>query len=257
MIKRGIIAWLMICTVFAEDHTVSKECRLTHGVKSVACVWGDFIWQLIDIDTLWVLGLATPIYLTARFLDKDIHRLFYCPNHHTNINQMPKWCYYTAKVGVPIELVAISFLGLSSRYDIAKSGQAFAFTLPITWALKKGLKQIKSDVCRRPLNQFFNPHKKYYKACPSGHAFEAFYAGTYGLLRFGWKAGLPLLSFAAVVSGELISCNRHFTSQIVAGSALGIAAGIAADKVAKRWIYTGSACDFSVSGGCINFSYSY
>ncbi len=257
MIKRGIIVWLLACTVLADELEFRKECRLTHGVKSVACVWGDFIWQLIDIDTLFVLGLATPVYVTTRFLDKDIHRLFYCPDHHCNINQMPKWCYYTAKVGVPIELVALSFLGLSSRYDLAKTGQVFAFTLPITWAIKKGLKQIKSEVCRRPLNQFFNPNKKYYNGCPSGHAFETVYAATYFTLREGWQAGLPLWAFAAAVSGELIACNRHFTSQIVAGGALGVAAGIAADKVAKRWIYTGSACDFSVSGNSIKCSWSY
>jgi membrane-associated phospholipid phosphatase len=58
---------------------------------------------------------------------------------------------------------------------------------------------------------------------PSGHSASAF--ATAGVLQrhYGWKAGVPATVLAAYVAASRVHDNRHYLSDVIFGSAMGIA----------------------------------
>lgn len=60
---------------------------------------------------------------------------------------------------------------------------------------------------------------------PSGHSSATFASATVVRQHFGWKAGVPAYVLAAYVAGSRLQANKHFTSDVVFGAALGITAG--------------------------------
>jgi len=59
---------------------------------------------------------------------------------------------------------------------------------------------------------------------PSGHASVTFATATV-LQRFGWRVGVPAYALASYVAVSRIQAERHYLSDVVFGSALGIVAG--------------------------------
>lgn len=62
-------------------------------------------------------------------------------------------------------------------------------------------------------------------AFPSGHASASFAVAAVLQHRFGWRAGAPAFAAATYVGLSRITEERHWLSDIVFGSALGLAAG--------------------------------
>ena len=62
---------------------------------------------------------------------------------------------------------------------------------------------------------------------PSGHSANAFAMTTVLARRYGPKLAMPLYALTAVVPAARIDRNRHFFSDVVAGSILGVVAGYA------------------------------
>ncbi len=62
---------------------------------------------------------------------------------------------------------------------------------------------------------------------PSGHSANAFAMTSVLARRYGLKLAAPLIAFTAVVPVARIDHNRHFFSDVVAGSILGLMAGSA------------------------------
>ena len=60
---------------------------------------------------------------------------------------------------------------------------------------------------------------------PSGHASTSFAVASVLQDHFGWKAGVPAFAAAAYTGVTRIGDNWHWTSDVVFGAALGIAAG--------------------------------
>jgi membrane-associated phospholipid phosphatase len=60
---------------------------------------------------------------------------------------------------------------------------------------------------------------------PSGHASASFATATVLGRRYGWRVGVPAYALAVYVAGSRVQDNKHFHSDVVFGSALGIAAG--------------------------------
>ena len=69
---------------------------------------------------------------------------------------------------------------------------------------------------------------------PSGHASATFALASTIDSLYGHKIGLPLYAFAGFVGFTRISENKHFTSDVLFGAALGTSIGMATAKVHKK-----------------------
>jgi membrane-associated phospholipid phosphatase len=61
---------------------------------------------------------------------------------------------------------------------------------------------------------------------PSGHAASAFTGAAFLQRRYGWKLGVPAYLLAGYVGYSRVESKRHYTSDVVAGAAIGIAANL-------------------------------
>jgi len=60
---------------------------------------------------------------------------------------------------------------------------------------------------------------------PSGHASMTFATAAVLERHFGYRASWPMFAVAGYVSASRLTDNRHFLSDVLFGSALGMAAG--------------------------------
>ena len=60
---------------------------------------------------------------------------------------------------------------------------------------------------------------------PSGHVSATFASATVLADHYGWKVGLPAYAFAGFIGWTRVRNNQHYLSDVVFGSAIGIAAG--------------------------------
>ena len=208
--------------------------------------WHDFAEfnkYLFSLDTVRIIAAGVPLYMIARILDKPTHTFFYCKKHHCNTREMPSALYHGINAGLGVLMVGMASLSLyPGNRHLQRTAQLYALTLPYTWGIKKLLKTVKCDGCRRPKNQWFDCHKKYYGGCPSGHMMEITYTAVLFGTQMGPAFGVPLGIFAGAVALESISCNRHFLSQLVAGVGLGVIFGVAANKA----LALPDRCDLSI-----------
>ena len=66
------------------------------------------------------------------------------------------------------------------------------------------------------------------RSFPSGHASGTFAAATVLQRHFGWKGAVPAYTAAVLISGARLQANSHYSTDVIAGAALGILAGRAA-----------------------------
>jgi hypothetical protein len=58
---------------------------------------------------------------------------------------------------------------------------------------------------------------------PSGHSASAFATASVLQRHYGWKVGVPATLVAAYVAMSRVHDNRHYLSDVIFGSAMGIA----------------------------------
>jgi membrane-associated phospholipid phosphatase len=61
---------------------------------------------------------------------------------------------------------------------------------------------------------------------PSGHAASAFAGAAFLQLRYGWSYGVPAYAIATFVAYSRVESKRHYTSDVIAGGAIGIASNL-------------------------------
>jgi membrane-associated phospholipid phosphatase len=61
---------------------------------------------------------------------------------------------------------------------------------------------------------------------PSGHSASAFAGAAFLQMRYGWRFGVPAYLAASFVGYSRVEAKRHYTSDVVAGAAIGIAANL-------------------------------
>ena len=74
---------------------------------------------------------------------------------------------------------------------------------------------------------------------PSGHASSSFAAAASLEKRYGWKVGVPAHLVAAFVGVARVKANKHFVHDVIAGAAIGEAAGwlVTSKKDSRvRWL---------------------
>jgi membrane-associated phospholipid phosphatase len=69
---------------------------------------------------------------------------------------------------------------------------------------------------------------------PSGHAASAFAGAAFVQMRYGWKLGLPAYAVATFVAYSRVESKNHYTSDVVAGGAIGIGANLVFTRRRKK-----------------------
>lgn len=221
----------------------------------------DFHRNIFTPTTVKVLAATLPLYFAARPADKKVHNIFYCGRRHKNLHQPPRGLTHFLNYAVPISMVALSSLYLfSSDDDLATAARVFGINLPFVWVEKNILKKLfKIDACKRPFNQNF-PRKCVYGGCPSGHMVFAWYATIFWGSQQGLSWGIPMGIFSTAVFIDFVASNRHFASQMILGTALGIIYGFAASKAVDCIKKLPIECNFSATDKgrpALEFSYAY
>lgn len=226
---------------------VPVSCCKQH--KSIVHAAGYFLGEIVidilsvqrylfSLDTVKILTGFTPFYLIARRLDDDIQSRFYDPCTHKNVNQFPSSCHTVAKVGVGIPMAGLSSLAIFGwNPDIRMTGRIFALTIPFVHWTKDLIKTLEAKPCLRPWHEDFSCEKRSPGGFPSGHMANITFAAALFGMRYGLAWGVPLGLFATFVFADFINCNRHYFSQLLAGSAFGLIYAFAANKVIEKKLH--------------------
>jgi len=67
---------------------------------------------------------------------------------------------------------------------------------------------------------------------PSGHSASAFAGAAFLQMRYGWSYGVPAYALATFVAWSRVESKRHWTKDVVAGGAIGIASNLV---FTRRW----------------------
>ena len=70
---------------------------------------------------------------------------------------------------------------------------------------------------------------------PSGHSAVSFASAEFIRKRYGWKYGVPAYAVAAFVAYSRVEARQHYTHDVVAGAAIGIASSYLFTKPYKGW----------------------
>lgn len=223
-----------------EAVTGKKQCNSCQGKlggfmrEITADIWwlnvGLFTW-----DTFKILTTIFPIYVGTRMIDERVQNCFYDRAHHKNINQPPAWVHDAAQfsIGIPIVLLG-SYAFFERDLEKRQAGRLLLLGLPFVIWGKSLIKKINMRACYRPWNEQFSCKRRSLGGLPSGHMSEAMYTAVLFGARFGPKYAVPLGLLAAFLGTAFVVCNRHYTSQIVAGAGLGTIYAYAANKVIDR-----------------------
>ncbi len=97
----------------------------------------------------------------------------------------------------------------AAAYD---TGQAVLVNALYTTVIKESVRRQRPDGGNR-------------LSFPSGHASNAFACAAVWEAQYGWKAGVPGYTAAALIAGSRLASKKHHMSDIVAGAALGYIVG--------------------------------
>lgn len=86
-------------------------------------------------------------------------------------------------------------------------------------------------------------HESLHVSFPSGHSASTFALATVAQRHLGWKVGVPAYGIATYTAWSRVRDNKHWISDTVFGSALGIAIGRATTSTGRqsKWLVMPSA----------------
>ena len=112
--------------------------------------------------------------------------------------------------------LVIIALGLPSVQGEWKGTKQAAFSIGSTSLVTTGLKAVVSEE---------RPDGSDDKSFPSGHTSVSFAAAATLHKRYGWEVGIPAHVVAAFVGIARVQADKHFAHDVIAGAAIGEAAG--------------------------------
>jgi hypothetical protein len=116
-------------------------------------------------------------------------------------------------------------------------------------AVSEGMAQVLKYATRRE-----RPDGSGKTSFPSGHAADTFAFATALERHFGWKGAVPAYIFASYVAVSRLPANRHWLSDAVFGSSVGIIAGRTVTRHGREFPVTVAAVP---GGAAIMFARSY
>lgn len=235
-VKNILLIYLIIFTNVADIFCAEKSSyalnRTRLGYKTFVRDIGELHRNLFSRTTLKVFTAFLPFYLAGRLVDKKVNHAFYNHKRHENLHQAPTFFYHLANDGIAVPFFVIAYCAaFSHNYELRETSILFLLSMPFVWAERYVLKLLKTDCFKRPWNGHFSRKNKAFGGFPSGHMLEIIYMTTLFGSRFGAAWAVPLSLYSAFVFLDFAICNRHYVSQLVAGTALGVAFGLAASNV--------------------------
>lgn len=112
--------------------------------------------------------------------------------------------------------LVVTALGLPAVQGDWKGTRQAAFSLGATYAVTTGLKHVVEEE---------RPDESNDKSFPSGHTSSSFAAAATLHKRHGWEVGVPAHLVAAFVGVARVKADKHFVHDVIAGAAIGEAAG--------------------------------
>ena len=112
--------------------------------------------------------------------------------------------------------LVVTALGLPAVQGDWKGTKQAAFSLGATYAVTTGLKHVVEEE---------RPDESNDKSFPSGHTSSSFAAAATLHKRHGWEVGVPAHLVAAFVGVARVKADKHFVHDVIAGAAIGLAAG--------------------------------
>jgi membrane-associated phospholipid phosphatase len=106
--------------------------------------------------------------------------------------------------------------------------QQLAISFGVTWSATFILKRAINETRPNGGDQSF----------PSGHASSSFASAEFLRRRYGWKWGTPAYAFAALVGYSRVVSKMHWTHDVVAGAALGVASSLMFVHRHRSWTAT-------------------
>ncbi len=73
------------------------------------------------------------------------------------------------------------------------------------------------------------------RSFPSAHASTSFSSAEFMRKRYGWDYGAPAYIAATFVSYSRVEADKHYTRDVIAGAAIGIASSYLFTKAYKGW----------------------
>jgi membrane-associated phospholipid phosphatase len=116
-----------------------------------------------------------------------------------------------AAIALPVGAAAGALVARDHR-GLAQLAESYAAAMALVYVLK-------------PLVDRTRPYGGG-RSFPSGHAASAFAGAAFLQMRYGWELGLPAYAVATYVGYSRVKAERHHTSDVVAGAAIGIAANL-------------------------------
>jgi membrane-associated phospholipid phosphatase len=117
-----------------------------------------------------------------------------------------------AAVALPVG-AAVGALVAKDHRGLAQLAESYASAMAVVYVLK-------------PLVDRTRPYGGH-GSFPSGHATSAFVGAGFLQRRYGWwPLGIPAYAVACYVAYSRVETERHHTSDVVAGAAIGIAASL-------------------------------
>lgn len=115
---------------------------------------------------------------------------------------------------------------------IRQLAEAYASTMLVVLVLKPTIDRRRPD----------GGHQSF----PSGHSASAFAGAAFLQRRYGWAYGVPAYAAASFVAYSRVEAKRHYTSDVVAGGALGIAANVLFTRHRERVAVAASGGRFAL-----------
>jgi len=196
----------------------------------------------------WAIVSATfPLYIAGRMVDEQFHDVFYDSYHHRNLNQLPNWVvdYSDALIFGPFAILG-SLTFLARDTELRLTSRVFLEGMCFVWVARNIAKSFQTRVHVRPKNEHFDKNKRFYGGFPSGHMATSIYMTMFYGMRFGNRFAIPLAIASLTTGAILVSSNRHYFSQVIAGAAMGAMFAFASDKVVEYDLARDIECGISL-----------
>ena len=133
------------------------------------------------------------------------------------------------------DALVVTALGLPAVHGDWTGDKQAAFALGGSFAVTEALKRVVREERPDGSNDL---------SFPSGHASSSFAAAATLEKRYGWRIGVPAHLVAAFVGVARVKADKHFVHDVVAGAAIGEAAGwlVTSKKDARvQWLPFGDS----------------
>jgi membrane-associated phospholipid phosphatase len=141
------------------------------------------------------------------------------------------------------DTLVVTALGLPAAQGDWTGDKQAALALGGSWAITEALKRVTHEE---------RPDHSNDLSFPSGHASSSFAAAAVLEKRYGWKIGIPAHLVAAFVGIARVEAKKHFVHDVIAGAAIGEAAGwlVSSKKNSKvQWLPYGDRHGGGVTAG--------